>query len=561
MADAATASGTELGPPLYEQVPAVVRQMVLLVALAGAVAAGVALVLWSQSPAMTPLYTGLTDRDASEIIAVVEGAGVEYELDAGTGSVLVPSDSKYDLRMQLASSGLPRGAGFGIEDIPGMSTLGQTPFIENALYKRALETELARTISSVSVVDSARVHLGLPERSGFLRRQREPTASVFLTLFPGRRLDRGQVQGVVNLVAAAVPELNPQRVKITDQSGALLTNSDDDTVAGLTNSQFDYTRQLEEDYASRIENLLAPVVGPERVRATVAADLDFTVTEETRETFDPNVTPVRSEQTSEETLNGGDLAQGVPGALSNQPPQAQAGGAGQTPGQPASTTVSAVRNFEIDKTIAHVKQPVGSVRRLSIAVLLDYRTAGAAVADAAADGEAAGGGEAESAAADSSAVAMQPVSQEELDALTELVQQAVGFDEVRGDTISLQNVPFAEPPEIEAPEPMPIWQQPWVLDIARQALGAVLVLTLALVVLRPMMRTLTRPQPIAASPAVASAGIAMDGGQAGVAVLPEGAAALPAGFDDRLVAAQSVAGQDPRQVAQVVKNWVAEDDG
>ncbi len=539
MAETKETTGTAVGPPLYQQVPPAFRQIGMLVAIAAAVAAGVALVLWSQSAPMTPLYTGLADRDASEIVAIVEGAGVEYRLDPATGSLLVPADRKYELRMQLASAGLPRGAGFGIEEIPGMSSMGQTPFMENALYTRAVETELARTISSIAAVDSARVHLALPPRSAFLRQQREPRASVLLTLFPGRRLDRGQVQGIVNLVAAAVPDLNPQQVAIADQNGNPLTRvGDEDSTSGLTSSQFEYTRQLEDAYAARIENLLAPVVGLERVRATVAADLDFTVTEETRETFDPDVTPVRSEQTTEETRTGGDGAQGVPGALSNQPPQAVAAQpAAAQPGQlagpaaaPTSTSVTATRNFEIDKTISHIRQPVGAVRRLSIAVLLDYRP----------------GGEDDGAA----------VSQEQLDSLTELARQAVGFDADRGDTITVHNAPFAEPPAIAEPEPMPLWQQPWVLDLAREGLGALLVLTLAFFVVRPMMRSLTRPQPLPAS-----GELMLEGGQPGGAMLPQGAYGLPMGYEDRMAAARSVAGQDPRQVAQVVRNWVAQDDG
>jgi flagellar M-ring protein FliF len=414
-----------------------------------------------------------------------------------------------------------------------MSSLGQTPFMENALFQRALETELSRTIASIGIVDSARVHLALPARSAFLRQQRAPQASVLLSLFPGRRLERGQVQGIVNLVAAAVPELSTENVSITDQSGALLTTSDDDATTGMTSSQLDYTRQIEQDYAARIEDLLAPVVGAERVRATVAADLDFTFTEETRETFDPAVTPIRSEQTTEETRSGGDLAQGVPGALSNQPPQAVAPQA-QQPGQlvqpaatPTSTSTSATRNFEIDKTISHIRQPVGSVRRLSIAVLLDYRP---------------GGGNAAA------------VPQAELDSLTELARQAVGFDAARGDTITVHNSPFAEPPAVQGPEPVPFWQQPWLLTLARQLLGAALVLTLAFFIVRPIMRTLTRPQP-----AIGGGMASLEGGQPGMTVMPHGAYALPAGYDDRIAAVRDVAGQDPRQVAQVVRNWVAQD--
>ena len=532
MADTPQSTDLTVGAPLYAQLPPAARQVFLLVGIAAAVASGIALVLWSQGPNLTPLYTGLADRDASEIVALVETAGVAYELDPTSGSVLVPTDRKYELRMQLATAGLPRGAGFGIEEISTMGSFGQTPFMETALYSHALETELARTIASVASVNFARVHLALPPRSAFVRQQRQPSASVFVSLFPGRRLERGQIQGIVNLIAAAIPELVPQRVTITDQSGALLTVPDDDSGGALSGTQFQFTKQLEDQYARRIENLLSAVVGPERVRATVAAELDFTVSEETRESFDPNVSLVRSEQTSEELQNPDSLAQGIPGALTNQPPdagvQGQAGAGDDGAAAPTSTSRSQTRNFELDKTISHVRQAVGTVQRLSIGVLIDNRP------QTDADGES------------------EPLPQEEVDSLTELAMQAVGFDAERGDTITVHNSPFLVPPEMVEPAPLSIWEQPWVWAVGRQALGAVLVLVLAFVVVKPTMRVLTRPMPI-----VTTSTLGADGEPLSLAA----GYALPVGYDDRVAAARNVAGKDPRQVVQVVRNWVAEDDG
>ncbi|HET8699084.1 MAG TPA: flagellar basal-body MS-ring/collar protein FliF, partial [Gammaproteobacteria bacterium] len=402
--------------PLYAMLPPALKQILLLVGLAAAIAAGVALVLWSQGSNYTPLYSGLSDRDVGEITAVLDGSGVPYKLDPGTGGVLVPSERKYEVRMQLASSGLPRGAGFGIDEMPGKSTFGQTPFMENALYVRAVETELARTIGAMQPVESARVHLALPPQSVFLRQKREPSASVMLKLFSGRRLDDGQVQAVVHLVASSVPDLVPSRVTVVDQTGALLTSRAADETSALTGSQFEYRKQLEGEYVSKIESLLGSVVGPERVRASVSAELDFTVTEETRESFDPNVQVLRSEQTSEDSRRG-DGVQGVPGALSNQPPQVAAQTAAgpngaAAPAEPQSTSRSATRNFELDKTISHTKQAVGAIKRLSIGVLVDNKPA--------ANGRGAG----------------TPLTEAELASMTSLVKQAVGFDEMRGDTIS-----------------------------------------------------------------------------------------------------------------------------
>lgn len=539
MADSGTVTENALGPPLYAQLPPAIRQIGMLVAIAAAVAAGVALVLWSQGETFTPLYTGLADRDASEVVALIEAADVEYRLDPATGSVLVPVERKYDLRMQLATAGLPRGAGFGIDEIPEMTSLGQTPAMEAALYNRALETELGRTIAAVESVDFARVHLALPPQSAFVRRQREPTASVFVSLFPGRRLGQAQVDGIVNLVAAAVPELAPSGVTVTDADGTLLTVRDDETGAGLSTTQLQYARQREEELSRRIESLLAAVVGPESVRATVAAEFDFTIAEETRESYDPNVSLVRSESTSEESRSGDAPAQGVPGALTNQPPgtapdapdpaQVQANSPPTAP--PTSTSREQTRNYELDKTISHVKQAVGTIERLSIGVLIDNRPG-------------AGG-------------ATEPLPPEEVESLTELAKQAVGFDEARGDTITVHNAPFLTPPQFAAPEPLEIWQQPWVWSAARQVLGGVLVLVLAFFIVRPIMRSLTRPQPLIAAGDLS----AIEGGGPGaMSALPR-SYALPVGYDDRMAAARSVAGQDPRQVAQVVRNWVSQDEG
>jgi len=513
---------------LLAQLPPAARQLLLLVGIAAAVAVGVAAVLWSQGPTLSPLYAGLADRDSAEIVALLEGSGIPYELDPASGGVLVPADRKYEVRMQLAQAGLPRGTGFGIEQMPERAKFGQTPFMENALYVHAVETELARTIGSLQSVEAARVHLALPPQSAFVRRERQPSASVMLRLFPGRRLDREQVQSVVHLVASSVPELTPARVTVVDQTGALLTGPGTDAATTLSATQFEYRRQLEDEYAERIERLLASAVGPDRVRATVSADLDFTVAEETRESFDPNVSLVRSEQTSEESRSGDALAQGVPGALSNQPPPDGVTSEAGDAAAPISRSRSQVRNFELDRTIRHTKHALGTIRRLSIGVLIDNKPA--------ADGSGPG----------------EPLGEEELASLTELAKQAVGFSAERGDTISVLNSAFQPPAEVAPPPPPALWERPALWSLARQGLAAALVLVIAWVILRPAMALLTRPPP-APEPE-------LDLGAHGL--LPGGRAALlPHSYEDRIAAARAVAGQDPRQVAQVVRNWVKEDNG
>ncbi len=530
--DSNAAAGAGSMMPLYALLPPAVKQIMLLVGLAAAVAAGVALVFWSQGQNLSPLYSGLADRDIGEITAQLDSANVPYEIDPSTGSLLVPSDRKYEVRMQLASAGLPRGAGFGIEEMPDRSSFGQTPFMENALYVRAVETELARTIGSMQPVETARVHLALPPQSVFLRQKREPSASVMLKLYAGRRLDYEQVQSVVHLVASSVPDLVPSRVTVVDQTGALLTSQNGDSTSSLTSSQFDYRKQVESDYAQRIQSLVGSIVGAERVRASVSAEIDFTQTEQTRESFDPNVQLVRSEQTSEDTRRG-DGVSGVPGALSNQPPEVAAPPAGATAAttEPTSTSRSQTRNFELDKTVSHTRAAVGTITRLSIGVLVDNKPPATRNGDPI------------------------PLTEQELASLTDIVRQAVGFDEARGDTISVVNSAFQSAPQIATPPAPAFWENPTLWSIARQVFGAALVLALAYFVLRPMMQVLTRPQPVAPAASVEYA-------QMQPMLTPGGRMmALPMGYDDRMAAARSVAGHDPRQVAQVVRNWVAEDNG
>lgn len=535
MADTGNDVITANSAPLYAMLPPAVKQILLLVGLAAAIAAGVAMVFWTQGENFTPLYSGLADRDFGEITAQLDSANVPYKVDAASGSLLVPADRKYEVRMQLASAGLPRGTGFGIEEMPERSSFGQTPFMENALYVRAIETELARTIGSMQPVEAARVHLALPPQSVFLRQKREPSASVMLKLFAGRRLDDRQVQAVVNLVASSVPDLVPSRVTVVDQTGALLTNSGGDAAVNLTSTQFEYRKQVEAEYAQRIQSLVGSIVGPERVRASVAAMLDFTQTEQTRESFDPNVQLVRSEQTSEDSRRG-DGVQGVPGALSNQPPEVAAqtaDGAAAATTPPLSSSRSQVRNFELDKTVSHTRQAVGTIQRLSIGVLVDNKP------PAQARGESI------------------PLTEQELASLTEIVKQAVGFDEARGDTISVINSAFQPSMAVVAPEPPPLWENPQIWSIARQVLGAALVLALAFFVLKPMMAVLTRPQPVAPVAATVDYSAQMQPAMLGNRQMM----GLPLGYEDRMAAVRSVAGQDPRQVAQVVRNWVAEDNG
>src|SRR5271155_265951 len=322
---------------LLETVPAL-RQAGLLIGVAAAVAAAVWLVLWSQGQNYSVLYGQLSERESGQVMDALPAAGIEYKLSP-SGAVSVPEAKVQEARIRLASQGLPQSDAMGIEMIQKDSAFGSSTLMESARYQSVLETELARTITKVQGVQTARVHLALPKPSVFLRDARKATASVMLQLYPGRRLEPGQVAAIVHLVASSVPELVASDVTLVDQAGSLLNSPDENSDQAASNRQLEYTRKREEGYRGQIIELLEPMIGAGRVRATVTADLDFTVTEETHENYDPQKTAVRSEQTSSETRKGGDGVEGIPGALSNQPPGTSGApaipGATATPGSPA----------------------------------------------------------------------------------------------------------------------------------------------------------------------------------------------------------------------------------
>lgn len=521
------------------RIPAV-RQVVLLIGVAVAVAAGFAITLWAQQPGYTQLYANLDTTEAAEVSDALRAAGVKFKLNATTGDILVAETTVREVRMQLASQGLPQSAAAGMEMMQEQSSFGVSQFMENARYQHALESELARTISSLGAVREARVHLALPKQTSFIRDKKTASASVLLHIHRGRTLEQDQAAAVVNLVAASVPDLQPKNVTVIDQYGSLLSTGDEFSVGAQATSQFKHARRVEETYKARIEDLLTPLVGAGRIRAEVVADIDFTFTEEARETYDPNNTAVRSEKINEDLRTGSDnVSAGVPGALSNQPPEAT----GVEPEQLASaeeaeiqnSSRSSIRNYEVDRTISHTRPQAGTIRKLSIAVLIDENpTAG-----------------------DSDETAL---TEEDLARYTSLVREAVGFDEARGDTVVVLGEAFRKVDDLIAEEPPAFWEKPILRDSLKQVLGAALVLAIAFGVVRPMLRSVVASNasvPVSGeylgnpqNAAMTSVG-SQFGGAAGQMSLPS--------YDEKVAAAKNISGHDPARVAQVVKQWVAAD--
>jgi flagellar M-ring protein FliF len=473
-------------------------------------------------------------------------------------AILVPADQVHDVRLKLAGQGLPKGGGVGFELMENQK-LGVSQFLEQVNYQRALEGELARSIQSIAAVQSARVHLAMPKSTVFVREQQKPTASVLLNLHAGRVLDQQQVSAIVHLVASSIPDLPAKNVTVVDQDGNLLTG--DKPANGnvtLDATQLKYVQELQDNIARRIEAIVTPIVGPNNVHAEATADVDFSRSEQAAETYKPNGTPqaasIRSQQSSESVGPAGGGASGVPGALSNQP-QANATAPinGQTPpanataaaAQPAAPAVQSRKdstvNYEVDKTVRYTQQPMGGLRRLSVAVVLNYRT------------EVKGG-----------KPVSRPLTDAEKTQITDLIREAMGFSKDRGDSLSVLNTPFVAP-EKEAAPVLPIWKNPDNLalakDIGRYLLPVLLLLYLFFGVLRPMLKKLNpKPEAPALPPAVeGTADELVDEEDASVVNLSgEPPAPKVRSYQENLEAAKALARQDPRMVANIVKNWIEE---
>ncbi|SBV36095.1 Flagellar M-ring protein FliF [uncultured Stenotrophomonas sp.] len=525
----------------------ITRRLGLMAMITIAVAAGLFVFFWAQKPAMVPLYTGLDQKATAEATDLLRTAQIPFELDAVTGAISVPEKNVHDARLKLAGSGLTDSGRLGFELMERDPGFGVSQFVENARYQHALETELVRTITTLRPVRDARVHLAIPKPSAFTRQRDVASASVVLELRGGQQLERNQVDAIVHMVASSIPDLAPERVTVVDQSGRMLTIADPNSDAALNAAQFDQVRRLETSYNQRIRELLEPMTGQGRVNPEVSVDMDFSVTEEARELYNGEPQKVRSEQISENTSTT-QGPQGVPGAASNTPPGP--GEAPATAATPTETSKNATRNYELDRTLQHTRQPAGRVKRVSVAVLVDH------VPRPGANGK----------------LTDQPLSAAELTRVEALVKQAVGFDAERGDTVSVMNAPFVRD---TAPVEEPVWWQQWwenpqVRDALRLVLGAVVLLALLFGVLRPALRQIAGPpgKNLAIGEDPLSANVQVVEDEDGLPVMSEdqlqlGAAsplALPLdAYEERVRMAREAVKADSKRVAQVVRGWVAND--
>ena len=542
------------------------RQLGLMVLLAVTIAVAVAVVLWSRTPNYSILYGNLPASEMVAIANALDAANIPYKIEHASGSITVPRSKIHETRIRLATQGLPKGKAAGYELLDKKMEFGTSRFLENARYQQAIEGELASTISALDDVQHARVHLALPKESVFVRDRVRPEASVLLQLASGQELDKAQIAGIVHLVASSIPKMKPEDVAIVDQQGHLLSEKAEEGSLGLSTSQLEYTHQLEAIYIQRIKDILSPFVGSAGVRAQVVADLDFTVTEQTQEQYVPEKTLVRSEDISEEN-NRLANPRGVPGALTNQPPRGGRVGkaaAAQESGNGDVSSKHVIRNYELDRTITHSRRVPGQVRRLSVGVVVDFKK------KILEDGK----------------IEQVALTEQELQHITTLVKEAVGFDEARNDSVNVINTSFHGAQKMDPPEAVPLWQQAWIWDLARPVLGGLFVLVLVFGVLRPALNNLSEAGRIVHTSAEGEVLLAGEGGAAALAGLPtpDGSEESDAGSltEDEVVVgegskkagegsevdlppldietARNMVHKDPRRVAQVVKNWVADDE-
>jgi len=532
-------------------------QMMAMAGVAALVAVLVLLTGNARDADWRVLFPNLSEKDGGQVIERLTQMNVPYRFSEGGGMLMVPASRLHELRMKLSAAGLPTG-GVGAGGLgqggPGYELLDKTPFgqtqgQERMNVQRAIEGELTRTIQSLASVQTARVHLAMPNQNGFFREQQKPSASVVLTLHPGRTLERSQIAGIVHLVSSSVPELSPKAVSVIDGSGALLSGTAEGAGAdaeGLDGSQLQYRREIEAGHLRRILALLEPVIGRDNVRASVTAEIDFSQVMQTAEAYRPNQgadarIAIREQRSQESTQPGSATPAGVPGATSNQPPvnatapiagasaPLQAAGGG---GAGASMSREGATRYELDKTVTVTRAAVGQVKRLSAAVVINHRVS----------------------TDPKGKTVSAPLTAKELEELTALVQQGIGFNGERGDQVKVINAPFRADPA-PAGDATPLWQQPWLVDLLKStaaplALG-LLGLAIVFALLKPAMKAMFAPP------------VPPPGGQVNEVVggdTPLDPAAPPAlegpAANQRLEAARKLAKENPAAVANIVRGWV-----
>ncbi|RKQ56978.1 flagellar M-ring protein FliF [Vogesella indigofera] len=543
------------------------KKILFFTAIAAVLSIALALLVFNREPPYKVLFTGLADSDGGQVTAALQQMNVPYQIGDG-GVISVPSERVYDTRLKLATQGLPKAGGVGFE-LMDKQKFGISQFAEQVNYQRSIEGELARTIKAVAVVDSARVHLAMPKQTVFVRDQQQPTASVMLTLRPGRILDGGQIAGIMHLVSSSVPNLPLRNVSIVDQDGNLLSTVPDQNNGSLDRRQLDYVRQIEADYTKRVETILEPIFGKGNARAQVTANVDFSESEQTSESFRPNSTPnpsaTRSQQISETLGRDANLPSGVPGALTNQPPSPASAPLTLPPGAaPGTATLSGLpmgtasgslsreitTNYEVDKTIQHTKSQKGVIKRLTAAVVVNYKM----VPD------------------NQGVLKATPLTEKEFGQINNLVKEAVGFNAERGDSVNVVNASFADAvPVLTVQDKVLDFASNNASDLLKYGLLLLAILYLLFGVVRPIMRDVVNPPPpppVDDLEAAASSGrllaVAGEESEEGESEEdsdnPSPKELQRRVFEANMQNVRELVKSDPRMAAQIIKEWISSDE-
>jgi len=528
----------------------IVRQIGIMIGLAASVALGFGVVLWSQEPNYRPLQANISNADASQMIDILQQEEIQFQVDTNSGIIMVEADRIHDARLKLASAGYTTGDMQGYELLDKQQKFGTSQFMEKAKYHRSLEGELGKTVMNMSAVRGARVHLAIPKPAIFLNESRNPTASVFVELYSGRRLEPQHVAAIQQLVSSSIPEMRAKDVSVVDSKGMLLSEDESNEDFVRAGRQLEYTRSYEKGVIKRISDILVPIVGQDNFRSQVTAAIDFTVVEQAEERYNPDLPALRSERTVKEITKQGEQVGGVPGALSNQPPaagtapeqaNAEAANAEQNVGRKNERS-QAARNFELDRTISHTRHQVGEVERINVAVVIDDRQIRSGTgADAVSE--------------------YQALPEAEVTRITSLIKDAIGFSPARGDTVNVVNQPFYRSiEEVYEVEEVPLWENPMVIDLATKGVGVLVVIILLFGFIRPLLNRLASvaesestfdlPDEMELAPEPELDEITLTGGPESLLPGPDQS------YESQLNAIKGMVADDPRRVSQVVKTWL-----
>jgi flagellar M-ring protein FliF len=499
-----------------------VRQLLFMLGISASVAVGIVLYMSIQEPIYRPLDYQITSQNMSAIIDTLDKAGIQYKMNEKDGIIYVAAKDIQQARLKLSAAGVAKDDSFNFSYLNDQNNIGSSQFMENARYLRALEGDLSKTISAIQGISAARVHIAIPQDNIFADENRRPTASIVINIAPGLSSDKDKIRSIVQIVASSVPGLDPKNVAITDQYGHYLTGAlNEDSIYDA--EQLNYQNNVQSYYEKRIESMITPLIGENKVSVRVYANLDFSEHEEASEAYDPDKKVVRSEQTLTEQ-NSAQAASGPPGSLSNSPPASNSekkAGGGQGATQERNQSV---KNYEVGKSVSYRKSKSANIESLSVAVVIDN--------EAQVDPK-------------TNKMISKPLPQDKINKITELVKATIGFDEKRGDKVVVVNSAYIPPKEMTTTS-IPLWNQPWFWDMVKKMVG----MTLGFVFLFFLYRKLSR-QAKAAATASSEGLLSLDDGS-NFNITPE----MQQIKQDQINRLKELASRDPTRVALIIKNWI-----